>query len=63
MALDASIFEIDGTLISTGSASDRTRTRAFKKLQGVDVDVPAVTGKGVILEITGWNNDADGHHD
>jgi phosphoglycolate phosphatase len=44
---DAILFDIDGTLISTGGASDRAWKRAFKELQGVDVDVPAVTGKGV----------------
>jgi phosphoglycolate phosphatase-like HAD superfamily hydrolase len=43
----AILFDIDGTLISTGGASDRAWHRAFKELQGVDVDVPAVTGKGV----------------
>jgi phosphoglycolate phosphatase len=43
----AVLFDIDGTLISTGGASDRAWKRAFKELQRVDVDVPAVTGKGV----------------
>ena len=43
----AILFDIDGTLITTGGASDRAWKRAFKELQGVDVDVPAVTGKGV----------------
>jgi phosphoglycolate phosphatase len=43
----AVLFDIDGTLISTGGASDRAWKRAFKELHGVDVDVPAVTGKGV----------------
>jgi phosphoglycolate phosphatase len=43
----AVLFDIDGTLISTGGASDRAWKRAFKELQGVNVDVPAVTGKGV----------------
>src|SRR3954453_24170680 len=43
----AVLFDIDGTLISTGGASDRAWKRAFRELQGVDVDVPAVTGKGV----------------
>ena len=43
----AVLFDIDGTLISSGGASDRAWKRAFKELQGVDVDVPAVTGKGV----------------
>jgi phosphoglycolate phosphatase len=43
----AVMFDIDGTLISTGGASDRAWKRAFKELQGVDVDIPAVTGRGV----------------
>jgi phosphoglycolate phosphatase len=43
----AVLFDIDGTLISTGGASDRAWKRAFKELQGVDVDIPAVTGKGI----------------
>jgi phosphoglycolate phosphatase len=43
----AILFDIDGTLISTGGASDRAWKCAFKELHGVDVDVPAVTGKGV----------------
>jgi phosphoglycolate phosphatase len=41
------LFDIDGTLISTGGASDRAWKRAFKELHDVNVDVPAVTGKGV----------------
>ena len=44
---EAILFDIDGTLITTGGASDRAWKRAFKELQKVDVDVPAVTGKGV----------------
>jgi phosphoglycolate phosphatase len=47
MKTQAVLFDIDGTLISTGGASDRAWKRAFKELQDVDVDVPAVTGKGV----------------
>ena len=43
----AVLFDIDGTLLDTGGASDRAWRRAFKELQGVDVDIPAVTGKGV----------------
>jgi len=43
----AVLFDIDGTLISSGGASDRAWKRAFDELHGVDVDVPAVTGKGV----------------
>ena len=43
----AILFDIDGTLITTGGASDRAWKRAFKELHDVDVDVPDVTGKGV----------------
>jgi phosphoglycolate phosphatase len=43
----AVLFDIDGTLISTGGASDRAWKRAFKELHDVDVDVPALTGKGI----------------
>lgn len=43
----AVLFDIDGTLISSGGASDRAWKRAFEELQGVEVDIPAVTGKGV----------------
>ena len=43
----AILFDIDGTLITTGGASDRAWRRAFKELQDVEVDIPAVTGKGV----------------
>ncbi len=43
----AILFDIDGTLISSGGASDRAWKRAFKELHEVNVDVPAVTGKGV----------------
>ena len=43
----AILFDIDGTLITTGGASDRAWKRAFKEIQDVDVDIPAVTGKGV----------------
>jgi phosphoglycolate phosphatase len=46
-ALDAVLFDIDGTLIDSGGSSDRAWHRAFAELHGVDVDVPAVTGKGV----------------
>lgn len=43
----ALLFDIDGTLISTGGASDRAWHRAFLELHGVDVNVPDHTGKGV----------------
>jgi phosphoglycolate phosphatase-like HAD superfamily hydrolase len=41
------LFDIDGTLISTGGASDRAWHRAFMELQQVDVNVPDHTGKGI----------------
>jgi phosphoglycolate phosphatase len=41
------LFDIDGTLIKSGGASDRAWHRAFEELHGVKVDVPSVTGKGV----------------
>jgi beta-phosphoglucomutase-like phosphatase (HAD superfamily) len=41
------LFDIDGTLISTGGASDRAWHRAFLELQGVEVNVPDYTGKGI----------------
>ncbi|MGH2987185.1 MAG: HAD family hydrolase [Solirubrobacterales bacterium] len=43
----ALLFDIDGTLISTGGASDRAWHRAFAELHDVDVNVPDYTGKGV----------------
>lgn len=43
----ALLFDIDGTLISTGGASDRAWHRAFRELQGVEVNVPDYTGKGM----------------
>jgi phosphoglycolate phosphatase len=43
----ALLFDIDGTLISTGGASDRAWHRAFLELHGVEVNVPDYTGKGV----------------
>lgn len=46
-ATAALLFDIDGTLISTGGASDRAWHRAFAELHGVDVNVPDYTGKGV----------------
>ena len=47
MAEAALLFDIDGTLISTGGASDRAWHRAFLELQNVDVHVPDYTGKGI----------------
>ena len=43
----ALLFDIDGTLIDTGGASDRAWHRAFLKLHDVSVNVPDYTGKGV----------------
>jgi phosphoglycolate phosphatase-like HAD superfamily hydrolase len=43
----AVLFDIDGTLISTGGASDRAWGRAIRELYGVDFDVGAHTGRGV----------------
>jgi beta-phosphoglucomutase-like phosphatase (HAD superfamily) len=41
------LFDIDGTLIDTGGASDRAWHRAFLELHAVEVNVPDYTGKGV----------------
>ncbi len=43
----ALLFDVDGTLIATGGASDRAWHRAFVDLHGVEVNVPDYTGKGV----------------
>jgi phosphoglycolate phosphatase len=43
----AILFDIDGTLIESGGSSDRAWHRAFEELQGVDVQISKVTGKGV----------------
>jgi phosphoglycolate phosphatase len=43
----AVLFDIDGTQIRSGGASDRAWHRAFAELHDVDVDVGAVTGRGV----------------
>jgi phosphoglycolate phosphatase len=43
----AVLFDIDGTLIESGGASDRAWHRAFLELHGVDVKISEVTGKGV----------------
>ncbi|MDP9227622.1 MAG: HAD hydrolase-like protein [Actinomycetota bacterium] len=41
------LFDIDGTLLRSGGSSDRAWHRAFEQLHGVDVDIAAVTGRGV----------------
>lgn len=43
----AILFDIDGTLIESGGASDRAWHRAFEELYDVDVEISKVTGKGV----------------
>ena len=43
----AILFDIDGTLIESGGASDRAWHRAFEELHGADVQISKVTGKGV----------------
>jgi phosphoglycolate phosphatase len=43
----AVLFDVDGTLIETGGASDRAWHRAFAELLDVDADVAAHTGRGV----------------
>jgi phosphoglycolate phosphatase len=46
-AAGAVLFDIDGTLISTGGASDRAWRRAFQELHGIAVNVGDYTGKGI----------------
>jgi phosphoglycolate phosphatase len=47
MRTQAVLFDIDGTLIESGGASDRAWHRAFKELHGLDVHISEITGKGV----------------
>lgn len=47
LSVQVVLFDIDGTLISSGGSSDRAWRRAFKELQGVDIDIGQVTGRGV----------------
>ena len=47
MRTQAVLFDIDGTLIESGGASDRAWHRAFSELHGIDVRISKVTGKGV----------------
>jgi phosphoglycolate phosphatase-like HAD superfamily hydrolase len=43
----AVLFDIDGTLIRSGGASDRSWQRAFAELEDVDVDIRKTTGRGL----------------
>jgi phosphoglycolate phosphatase len=45
--VEAVLFDIDGTLIETGGASDRAWRRAFEELHGIAVHVGDYTGKGI----------------
>jgi phosphoglycolate phosphatase len=49
----AILFDIDGTLLSTGGASDRAWRRAFQELHGIEVNVGDYTGKGVTDPVVG----------
>jgi phosphoglycolate phosphatase len=44
---DVVLFDIDGTLLNTGGASDRAWEHAVRDYYGVDFDVGAHTGRGV----------------
>ena len=52
-AVGAILFDIDGTLISTGGASDRAWRRAFAELYGIEVNVSDYTGKGITDPVVG----------
>jgi phosphoglycolate phosphatase-like HAD superfamily hydrolase len=43
----AVLFDIDGTLIRSGGASDKSWQRAFLEVQGVEVDIRKTTGRGL----------------
>lgn len=55
-ASGALLFDIDGTLISTGGASDHAWCRAFSELQGVEVEVGDYTGKGITDPVVGMTS-------
>jgi phosphoglycolate phosphatase-like HAD superfamily hydrolase len=44
---EAVLFDIDGTLVTTGGASDRAWEHAVRDFYGVDFDVGKHTGRGV----------------
>jgi len=46
-AIEAVLFDIDGTLITTGGAGGEAWRRAFAELHGVAVDIRAVTEAGM----------------
>jgi phosphoglycolate phosphatase-like HAD superfamily hydrolase len=46
-AIEAVLFDIDGTLISTGGAGAEAWRRAFADLHGAEVDIRAVTESGM----------------
>lgn len=46
-AIEAVLFDIDGTLITTGGAGAEAWRRAFDELHGVEVDIRAVTESGM----------------
>jgi beta-phosphoglucomutase-like phosphatase (HAD superfamily) len=54
--LIAVLFDIDGTLINTGGASDRAWKRAFLELHGLEVEVGDYTGKGVTDPVVGMTS-------
>ena len=45
--IHAALFDVDGTLLSTGGASDRAWRRAFDQLYAVPVEVSDYTGTGI----------------
>jgi phosphoglycolate phosphatase len=52
-AAGALLFDIDGTLISTGGASDHAWRRAYSELYGKEVEVGDYTGKGITDPVVG----------
>lgn len=52
-AAGALLFDIDGTLINTGGASDHAWRRAYSELYGKEVEVGDYTGKGITDPVVG----------
>ncbi len=46
--IEAVLFDIDGTLITTGGAGATAWRRAFEELHGVGVDIREVTESGQV---------------